>query len=148
MENTNKSLFDISFDENVKQNLKAAATWGGIAAVVTLARSILGMINYFVLRGKISRYNYGGYEGMRVQQTAEATGIVSIVIGLIITIILFTFLNKFSRKTKSGIDANDHSLINVGLGNLSTYFKIIGVLLIIMIVFVGLGMLVGIVQNV
>ena len=42
MENStsDKSLFDLSFDENVKQSLKGAATWGGIAAIVSLIGSV------------------------------------------------------------------------------------------------------------
>ena len=147
MENINpdKSLFDISFDENVKQNLKEAATWGGIAAIASLIGSILGLVNYFVQKGKIDRYGGGNVEA---QEVANAGGFVSVAISLIIGICLFVFLNKFSRKSKSGVDAGDPHLINEGLGSLSTYFKFIGVLVIIMIVLVGLGMLIGIGQNV
>jgi hypothetical protein len=141
MENTNKSLFDISFDENVKQNLKGAATWAGIAAIVSIIGSGLGLVNYFMERGKISKYGGDGYDTMRVQQAADTGGFVSVVITLIIGIILFVFLNKFSRKTKSGVDASDQYLINEGLGSLATYFRFIGVLLIIFIVFFGLALL-------
>ena len=149
MENihTDKSLFDISFDENVKQGLKGAATWGGIAAFTSLLGSILGLINYFVEKGKVSRYS-GAYEGIRTQQATEVGGFISVAITLVIGIILFVFLNRFSRKARSGVDASDQFLINEGLGSLSTYFKFIGVLLIIMIVLVGLGVLIGIGQNV
>ena len=148
MENTNKSLFDINFDENVKQSLKGAATWGGIAAIASIIGSILGLVNYFAERGKISRYGGGGYEAVRVQQAADAGGFISVAIALIIGIILFVFLNKFSRKAKSGVDASDQYLINEGLGSLAAYFKFIGVLLIIMIVVFGLALLIGIGQRV
>ena len=70
------------------------------------------------------------------------------VITLIIGIILFYFLNKFSRSAKAGVDTNDHYLINEGLGSLSTYFKFIGVLLIIILVLFALGILIGIGQGV
>lgn len=139
MENTNQSLFDINFDENVKQNLKGAATWGGIAAIVSIIGSVLGLVNYFVERGKISRYGGNNYDAM--QQAAETGGFVSAAITLILGIILFVFLNKFSRKTKSGVDASDQYMINEGLGSLATYFRFIGVLLIIFIVFFGLALL-------
>ncbi|MDZ4810117.1 MAG: hypothetical protein SGI96_17915 [Bacteroidota bacterium] len=145
--NTGKSLFDISFDDNVKQNLKGAAIWGGIAAIVSLIGSIFGLINYFTQKGKISS-GRSGYEGMRVQQAADVGGFVSVAITLIIGIILFVFLYKFSQKSKSGINANDQYLINEGLGSLSTYFKFIGVLMIIIIVLFGLGVLIGIGQSI
>ena len=148
MENNNKSLFDINFDENVKQNLKGAAKWGGIAAIVSLVGSILGLVNYFVEKGKTPKYVGSGYESIRVQQATDAGGFVSVAITLIIGIILFVFLNRFSRKAKSGVDTSDQYLINEGLGSLSTYFKFIGVLLIILIVLFGLALLIGIGQTV
>jgi hypothetical protein len=142
--NTDKSLFDISFDENVKQNLKGAAVWAGIAAIVSLVQSILGLVNYFVQKGKLSRYS-GDYESIRVRQATEAGGLVSVAITLIIGIILFVFLFKFSNKAKAGVAASDEFLINEGLGSLSTYFKFIGVLLIIVFAFAILGgLLIGI----
>ncbi len=145
MENVNpdKSLFDISFDENVKQNLKGAATWGGIAAIASLIGSILGLVSYFVEKGKLDRYGNSD-----AQLATNVSGFVSVALTLCIGLILFVFLNKFSRKSKSGVDAGDPYLINEGLGSLSTYFKIIGALLIIMIVLVGLGVLIGIGQNI
>lgn len=148
MENTNKSLFDINFDENVKQSLKGAATWGGIAAIASIIVSILGVVNYFIERGKLSKYGGGGYEAVRVQQAAEAGGFVSVAITLIIGIILFVFLSKFSRKAKSGVDASDQYLINEGLGSLATYFKFIGILFIIVIVIFGLALLIGLGQTI
>ena len=150
MENStsDKSLFDLSFDENVKQNLKGAATWGGIAAIVSLIGSVLGLVNYFVEKGKESRYGGNSLEEMQIQQAANTGGLVSVVITLIIGIILFYFLNKFSRSAKAGVDTNDHYLINEGLGSLSTYFKFIGVLLIIILVLFALGILIGIGQGV
>ena len=150
MENStsDKSLFDLSFDENVKQSLKGAATWGGLAAIVSLIGSILGLVNYFVEKGKESRYGGNSLEEMQIQQAANTGGFVSVVITLIIGIILFYFLNKFSRSAKAGVDTNDHYLINEGLGSLSTYFKFIGVLLIIIFVLFALGILIGIGQGV
>ena len=147
MENVNpeKSLFDISFDENVKQNLKGAATWGGIAAIASLIGSVLGLVNYFVAKGKIDRYSVGYREA---RQASDIGGFISVAISLIIGIFLFVFLNKFSRMSKSGVDAGDPHLINEGLGSLSVYFRFIGVLVIIMIVLVGLSVLIGIGQYV
>ena len=149
MENStsDKSLFDLSFDENVKQSLKGAATWGGIAAIVSLIGSVLGLVNYFVEKGKESRYGGNSLEEMQIQQAANTGGLVSVVITLIIGIILFYFLNKFSRSAKAGVDTNDHYLINEGLGSLSTYFKFIGVLLIIILVLFALGIFIGIGQG-
>ena len=145
MENqdVNKSLFDLSFDENTKQQLKGAATWGGFAAIISLAGSILAIISYFIQRGNTKSYQFEGFPEMRAQSQSSGN-IVSAFITFIIGLVLFYFLYKFSKKTKAGVDGSNQPLISEGLGSLSSYFKIIGVILILCIVFIGLAVLIGI----
>lgn len=132
MENTsgNNSLFDLSFDNNVKSNLRDLAVWAGLAAIVSLVNSILGLVNYFIQVNKIN--NMVGDMGSSSRMMAG--GMVWPLISLGIGIALFIFLNKFSRLSKSGVDTNDSYLINEGLGNLATYFKFVGILIIILLV--------------
>jgi hypothetical protein len=143
MENqdTDKSLFDLSFDENTKQQLKGAATWGGIAAIVAIIGAILSLINYFIQRNNVKSFQFEGFPEMRAQSSGN---IVSSIVTFGLSIVLFYLLNKFSKSTKAGIDGSNQPMINEGLGSLSTYFKIIGVLLIIAIAFVCLALLIGI----
>lgn len=141
MENqdTGKSLFDLSFDENAKQQLKGAAIMGGFAAITALAGAILSLVNYFIQKSTSKSYQFEGFTEMKVSQ--RSGNIVSVFITFALGIILFYYLNKFSKSAKTGIDGSNQQMINEGLGSLSTYFKIIGVLLIIAIVFAGLGLL-------
>ena len=143
MENqvTNKSLFDLSFDENTKLQLKGAATWGGIAAIVAIIGAILSFIAYFIEKSSSKTYQFEGFPEMRSSQSSG--NIVSSIITFGLSIILFYYLNKFSKSTKAGIDGSNQELISEGLGSLSTYFKIIGVLLIIAIVFICFALLIG-----
>lgn len=136
------SLFDLKADENVKQQLRGAAHWGGIAALVSMIVTGLGLVNYIVesAKPKPSFYRSEGFERNFIQ-TEQSDNIVSVVISLIIGIFLFIFLNRFSKNTKAGIDGDNQELVTEGLGNLSTYFKIIGVLLIIILVLFGLALL-------
>ena len=138
----NKSLFDLSFDENTKQQLKGAATWGGIAAIVAIIGAILSFVNYFIQRNNVKSFQFEGFPEMRASQSSG--NIVSSIVTFGLYIVLFYFLNKFSKSTKAGIDGSNQPMINEGLGSLSTYFKIIGVLLIIAIVFVCFALLIGI----
>jgi len=142
MENqdTGKSLFDLSFDENSKQQLKGASTWGGYAAIISIAASVLSLVNYFIQRNNVKSYQFEGFPEMRT--TAGSGNIVSAFISFIVAIFLFYFLNKFSKTTKAGIDGSNQPLISEGLGSLASYFKIIGVLLILCIVFVGLALMI------
>jgi len=143
MENqdTNKSLFDLSFDENSKQQLKGAATWGGYAAIISIAGSVLSLVNYFIQRSRVRSYQFEGFPEMRT--TSGSGNIISAFISFIVAIALFYFLYKFSKTTKAGIDGSNQPLISEGLGSLSSYFKIIGVLLILAIVFGGLGLMIA-----
>jgi hypothetical protein len=146
MENldTNKSLFDFNFDEQVKEQLKGTATWAGIAAIISLSGYILGVINYFFMRGKVQTFRSTAFPDAQLSKTETAGGFIGIFITLLIGIFLFYYLNTFSKSAKAGVDSNNQPLINKGLGNLSSYFKLIGVLLIICIVLFGLALLIGI----
>ena len=139
--NTEQSIFEMGFDENVKQQLKGAATWGGNAAIVSLAGSVLSLIGYFMVKPKTGRYGINSSQEAEIEQFANTSGFISVVFTLIIGVILFYLLNKFSRFAKKGLAANDNYFINEGLGSLSSYFKFIGVLLIIVLVLGGLAFL-------
>ena len=144
MENTNteKSLFDLSYDENLKQSIKSAAGVAGVAAFLSLAGAVLGVIAYFIQRQKIARIE-SAYGDLGVRQASMAGGIVSIVIGLAISLLLFAFLSKFARNVKSGINSNNNMMINEGLGGLSSYFKTAGIIIIIVIAIMILAIAAG-----
>lgn len=145
-ENTNPStsLFDFNLDENLKQNLRGAANWAGLAAIVSFAGSILGLINFFIQRAKMQAL-YREYGSFGVSSPEMTGGLVGAFISFAIGIVLFVFLLKFSRKTKQGVDAGETYLINEGLSGLSVYFRVIGIILIIVIIFmlIGLSALLG-----
>ncbi len=132
MENTsgNESLFDLNFDNNVKSSLRELAVWAGLAAIVSLVNAVLGLVSYFIQMSKLSSMT----GGLSTSSGMMAGGLVTPLISLGIGIALFIFLNKFSRLSKSGVDNNDSYLINEGLGNLATYFKFVGILVIILLV--------------
>lgn len=137
----NKSLFDISFDENVKQSLRAAANWGGIAAIFAITDTVFGFVTHFIAKNKVETYRYEGM-GDVTYRSQNADNLLSLVIVGIISGFLFYFLNRFSKLTKSGIDGNDSGLVTEGLGNLATYLKVVGIIAIIIIVLGGLGLLI------
>jgi Na+/H+ antiporter NhaC len=133
-QNTNQSLFDLSFNENLKSQLKGAAVWGGIAAITALASSVLNMVKAFMDKNNPqAEYRIEGFGDARM--TTDSSGnIVSVVISLIISILLFYFLNRFSSLTKNGLNGNNQDMVSNGLGSLASYFITIGVLIIIILV--------------
>lgn len=127
------SVFDIQMDEPVKNQLKSLATWAGLAAIVSLVKGILGVIEFFATQNRVSS-PYSEYGGTELRQQSLVSGFLMLALSLAITIILFFFLNKFSRLSKSGLTLNDPYLVTEGSRNLATYFKVVGILAIIMIV--------------
>jgi hypothetical protein len=143
MENqdTNKSLFDINFDNNVKQDMRGAANWGGIAAIFSITAAILSVIAHFVARNRMESQleGFGEYQ----YQSQRADTLLYTIIALIIYGFMFYFLNRFARLTKTGLDGNNPQLITEGLNNLANYFKVIGVVIIIMLTLFFLVLLIG-----
>jgi hypothetical protein len=146
LQDNSHSLFSVSLDENVKKNLRGAAKWAGNAALVGLVGTILSVVVFIVGQSRTStRYQSSeGFNSFRSGGASQSDGLPSLVIGLIIGIALFYFLNKFSKTTIAGLDGGDSPTVSEGIGNLATYFKIIGVIFIVMIVVVFLGVLVAI----
>lgn len=138
----NNSVFEISFDERLKNAMSNAASWAGIAAILSLANSIVSLVQVFFNLNKLrNAYNEAGYA---VPRQSLMSGMLSPLIGLGIAVVLFIFLLRFSRSTKQGIVNSDNYQLSEGLGGLSTYFKIIGILIIIGLSFVVLAVLFGI----
>jgi hypothetical protein len=147
MENqyTNTSLFDLSITDNVKTQLKGAASWAGIAAILSLASTIISIILQFAGAGSSPKIrSTEGFNETTVAQVQIGALIVSSLISLGLTGLLFYFLYRFASLTKKGLDNNDQEMVSNGLGGLSSYFITMGVLFILGMA-IGLLGIVGIV---
>jgi len=84
------------------------------------------------------------YEGFSQTTTASlerTSNIAAAIITLIISALLFYFLNRFASQTKTGLNANNTEIVNSGFGGLSAYFVTMGIILIICLALFLLGML-------
>ena len=133
-QNTNQSLFALHISDNTKMQLKGAAVLAGIAAILSLVNQIISFVMVIMNKNKVPvEYRT---EGFSPTTSAEKAGsIVGGVITLIIGILLFYFLNKFSTQTKAGLNGNNQEVVNNGLSGLSAYFVTLGILLIIGLAF-------------
>lgn len=100
----------------LRSDLQEAATWAKIIAILALCSSALSLIVSFK-RGMV---------------------FVSLI-SAAISVFIYIYLLKFSSQAKKGLQDNDQQMLNNGLGNLNTYFKILGVILIIGISICVLG---------
>lgn len=133
------SLFELGFDENAKLNLKSAATVGGVAAIAILINAGLSIVSFVIEKTRPDpMVELEGYETVR--RTSDVTGIMSLVIGLAVSFLLFFFLNKFSSQTKTGLATSNSGTVSEGLGNLANYVKTLGIIFIIILCFGLLGL--------
>ena len=110
-------FFNIKVDNTVREHLQTATTWARIVALTSFIGAGLGLIDILM------ETNYSG--GLTA---------VMFFIGLIfagITITIYIFLLRFANNTNTGINGMNQELFNIGIGNLRTFFKILGILLII-----------------
>jgi small-conductance mechanosensitive channel len=133
-QNPNQPLFTLRINENMKIQLRGAAVVAGISAILSLVNTIISLVNSFMEKKTTIEYQY---EGFQTNVAAQKSGnVAGSIIMLIISILLFYFLNRFSSQTKQGLSANNQQMVTNGLGGLSSYFVTVGILLIIALVFV------------
>ena len=103
--NTNESLFNLRINDHLRSQLKGAAVVAGIAAMLSLCSSILKVVASFMAKNKLE-YRYEGFNQTTasVERTSSVAGAV---ITLIISVLLFYFLNRFASQVKTGLNANN-----------------------------------------
>lgn len=132
--NISKGLLDLQVNEEVKSNFLGLAQWTNYAAIIGLIGALLGFIGAYVESSKMGD----------VQGPGVAGGIIGGLIVMAISLYLnFTLLNA-SKKIKAGVSSAEQGSFNDGLSKLTTYFKVIGILVIILLVFVALAVLLAI----
>lgn len=120
MENKLIDVYELQVTPKLKQDLAAAANWGFITAILGLASAALS----FLLN--ISKGMIG-----------------SSIINLAIFVLIYIFLLQFGKKVKTALQTNDQGIFLEGLKSLQTYFKILGVLLIVVLAILVIAILFG-----
>jgi hypothetical protein len=118
--------------EQSKGHLSTLAQWLNIAAIVSFVGLGLSVIQIMM---PLFRSNTG------YRDTSNFVGeFITIGISLLLNITLF----NAAKFLKTGLDGSDQSYFNVGIRNLNKYFKIMGILFIILLVFFVLAIIIGI----
>jgi hypothetical protein len=140
-----ENFFNISFDEAARAQIKQAAILSKVVTLcafigyaVVLVGAIFGQTAY------LSDYSSNGEVIGGYLRTSNMAGvIISIGFGVFINY----FLYRFAVATAKGMDNMDPIKTNEGFNNLRRYFKILGILIIIVLSFVVLALLIGIVAG-
>jgi hypothetical protein len=129
------SIFGLDIDDEGKSQLSAIAQWANINAIVAFASLGLSLISTVMAFSNASRY---------LTTESAGSGIVGLLVSLVISLVLNITLIAAASNIKKGIDQANQGLFGIGLTKLASYFKIVGILTIIVLVFVGLALLVTI----
>lgn len=119
MENTpvsNDSLFNVGIDVSSREQLQGAATWAKIVAIISFISAGLTIVTEFV--GDKSAIEKAG-----------SLFLALIVAGISLAINIF--LLRFATKVQGSLHTMNQEEFNQGVNGLRTYFKILGILLII-----------------
>jgi hypothetical protein len=133
------NFFNISFDDAVRSQVRGAASWAKICALCAFIGAGVGLIvAFFGVSGATV-----GTENIRVNSFARVGMILGALISAAISVFINYWLYRFATSTTKGMDAMDSVKTNEGLNSLRTYFRILGVILIIVLSLFALGVLIG-----
>jgi hypothetical protein len=118
-EQTPDKIFNVEIDMISRDHLKTITIWARIIAVV-------GLINLGFTLIRLFANSSGG--------AAALIGMLFFVlIYLGVMILLYFFLLRFANRTSASLNTQNQDQFNSGIGSLATYFKILGIIIIIVL---------------
>lgn len=133
MDNIQDNLIDdFIINEDAKSHLNEVSKWANISAIAGFIALGVSLVSTFSSLSKVAG-------------TRGASG--SIIMGALITATISLLLNitllQAATNLKKGLVMTDQNFFGVGLSKLATYFKIIGVILIVILSLIILALLFG-----
>lgn len=114
-----KSVFGLQFSDKLRKDIGSAAIWAKIAAVISFISAGVGLVSSF-----------------------SSGNILGSFLSAVFTVFVALFLYRFADNTLKGVADMNQQHINEGIKNLSTYFKIYGVICIVALSIIALGILI------
>src|ERR1022692_2446056 len=143
MENQNRldTFFNMSFDESSRHYLRTIALWARICAVCAFIGYTVALLIAILGKAQVPDNEVSGIAASFGKGSLIAGALVSAIIGCAINY----FLYRFATSAKEGLESENQIKLNEGLLNLKTYFKILGILLLIVLIICGLALLIVII---
>lgn len=133
MENDpNNSIFNFNLDEEGKSNLSSIAQWINLNAIIGLVSAGLSIVSFIVTMNRFSRYG----------SSVAGPGFSGMALGLAIALLLNILLLMAASNLKKGLENTSQAHFSLGLNKLATYFKVVGIIAIVAIVFFSFAMIV------
>ena len=126
-------------DTGLYKYIYNAARIAGIAAIVSLAGTLAGVLGVFTKPTTVAPTAVPeGFNEQQVQQLAQGSVYISVALSVLLSVLVFYFLYRFSSLAQAGVKEDQQEKIQLALRHLSRYFKVWG---IIMLLIVGLFVL-------
>lgn len=135
--NPNSSIFNFGPDEETRANLSGIARWANINAIVGFTGIAVTVISFIATMNSLGRFG-GTLAGFSMANVA-----LTVAISLALNITLFLAASNI----KKAIDNSSQGHFETGITKLATYFKISGIIAIIVIVVVAFILLFGILSG-
>lgn len=124
--NSADNTFDLEVDATAREHLRSITSWARIIALIGFINTALSLV------GLIKAGPEGG---------AFAIALVFGLVFVAIMVMIYLFLLRFANHTAASLQTDNQEGFNYGIDSLRSYFKIIGILLIIVVSLVCLGFL-------
>ena len=128
--NSLDNFFNIAFDEATRAQVRKAAQWARICTLCTFIGYGISLVVAFF--GKQTELNESA-EGVQISSAYRAGTIIGSLIVVGIGVWIYSFLYRFGTATAKGMDTMDSMKTNEGFNSLRIYFKIFGIILIVVL---------------
>ncbi len=134
MENNTSSIFNFNMDEESRSLLSTISLWANINAIAGLVSAALTVSFFVVTLVRLSRL--GG-------SASDLVGLMIIwpLISLMVSLAVNIILLQAASNIRKGIDTSSQEYFETGITKLAVYFRIVGIVTIVVIVFVVLAFL-------
>ena len=136
-----KSIFELNLTEEGKINFSSIARWAFINAITAFVSLGLSLITTFFVTPKL-------IHDPTSRALAQGAGIFTFLIMAGLTLLINIPLINSANNLKNGLTTSDQGYFNLGVSKLATYFKILGILMIVFLVIFFLVILIGIMAGV
>ncbi len=133
MDYNQESVLTQGLSNNTTQHILTAARRAKWTAIISIASAVVSFASVILMAFKSP-----ALAGVQFFQFLLVSGL---------SIILAIFLWNFNKNVKEGLVVGNNDMVEKGMGNLMTYFKIIGILVIVLICIIVLFILISIISG-
>ncbi|MFT3908213.1 MAG: hypothetical protein QM737_02210 [Ferruginibacter sp.] len=129
--NQEKSIFELGFTDEGKSNFSSIAQWASINAIIGFVGIGMTVLSSFMASS-------------RLVGAAKTANMITVFFTIVISLLLNITLIGAANNLKKGLIGSDQGYFNLGMMKMASYFKIIGILMIVCLSFFTLMMIIGI----